>query len=83
MTVEVTSFEMPPEGYEYNPSEIVERKPMGNITKVVFADGSIEYRIFDSQVGFSVLKHKDGIGAERIFDQRQRELAQAAFNKLH
>lgn len=61
-----------------DPMEVVERKPIGNITKVTFASGNIEFFIFDSQVGESKISHIDGVNAEVAHDQRQKALASSA-----
>lgn len=64
-----------------DPNEIVERKPIGNITKVVFASGKIDFYMFDSQVGESKIPHIDGVNAEIAHDQRHKALASSALNK--
>lgn len=80
--IEATGFEVVPEGYKYEPKEVVEAKEMGNITKLVFANGNIEYHIFDSQVGSLRISHKEGSDAETAFDRQKRDLSLAALNHI-
>lgn len=68
--IEVTGFEIVEEGYEHDPNEVVEQTEMGNIAKIVFASGKIEYHIFDSQVGSSRVSIVDGEKAEKAFNLR-------------
>lgn len=77
-SIEVTGFEIVDEGYEHDPNEVVEQTGMGNITKIVFASGKIEYHIFDSQVGSSRVSIADGEKAEKIINQQQKSLGRIA-----
>ena len=80
--IEATGFEIVEPDYVYNPNEVVERKIIGNITKIVFASSKIEYHIFDSQVGSSKVSIADGEKAEKTFWRRKKDLAKVSFNTL-